>query len=404
MFPTSSTSSSILAEQLRVARMSYRANFGSLDGPTPPSPELSTIDARTSAQHRETLFCGAEQPFTTEIIDEPSQSAALLVMSLGLEYYSTPRPKQIARRTNGCGAQVHRSAVSEGRLWRAGALCVAATVVSLDAQYVPSELAARLSPPYQHACGCLDVYVGCAICGNPLGTRFMPCNAHMRPNFAGDYVFLGSAVSPQNPDSLSYTPYAVTRAPPPQDPAVSTNLTAPPRNFFRRAAHLSTDRPRVPRAPPPLPSPDIDGLSRSVDERVVAQAEAADSSYAREPGAALPRRLPRRPPPLPRSPSPPPPQALLDAAERSRILLELNARAARILAARADLDMDLDLDTVDEGDRPSVPRTPFTRQTLPPGATTRVLRVGRARRGGAGMDIHAAEQYFNEWGLAPWEA
>jgi hypothetical protein len=122
----------------------------------------STVDAQISAVPRQPLFCGSQQPFTGEISDEPGSSTDLLHISLGLDD-STPQRKQMARRSSGCGEKVHSSAVPRSQLWSADVRGVAATVIPLDAQYVPQEVAAILDGPHREGCGCSSGFVGCAV-------------------------------------------------------------------------------------------------------------------------------------------------------------------------------------------------------------------------------------------------
>ncbi|KAF9477846.1 hypothetical protein BDN70DRAFT_933892 [Pholiota conissans] len=86
-----------------------------------------------------------------------------------------PKSKESSKRSTGCGAVVHLRAVPRPRVgvWSA---CGAAsdTVVALDASYFDTREAAKM---VRSKCGCINEGVGCAVCGNPLGTRHIPCKA-----------------------------------------------------------------------------------------------------------------------------------------------------------------------------------------------------------------------------------
>ncbi|KAJ7662705.1 hypothetical protein DFH06DRAFT_1296299 [Mycena polygramma] len=165
--------------------------------------------ARVPAQSRagvgrEILYCGSIQPFTSEKFIEPHKSLDQLSASLLAQNSVVPR-EQMALKSSGCGAQVHSAAVPETRLWSAGAQGVAGTVIKLDERYVTPQAGAILVRPGREGCGCKSEYVGCAACGNHLGTQFIPCSTHTSASSAlwAIYMFLPSAVSPPIPTSDS---------------------------------------------------------------------------------------------------------------------------------------------------------------------------------------------------------
>jgi hypothetical protein len=259
----------------------------------------------------------------------------------------------------------------------------------------------------------------------------MPCNTHTLPNFEGIYTFVGSAVSPSNPNSfhpsaqlheraayshpehVAFRPSPqlrrVPRAPPPLDrSAVERALAQHPAarriDLLHRSANSVTEPRRAPRAPPPLPDDDIDRIWSYLHERVAEHAESASSltplhstSSAASLALGHPTRVPRAPPPLPRSTVTGPRSHLaaispsasaIGAAQTSEQLLAIQMDRIRAATLRlAELD-----DAAEERAGEDSTYMPLPRWTLPPGATTRVLRVGQRTGGGsAGLDVDAAE-------------
>ncbi|KAJ6459112.1 hypothetical protein C8R47DRAFT_1162384 [Mycena vitilis] len=161
------------------------------------------VQPRASVE-RKILYCGSIQPVTSQQIVEPHQPFHPLSASL-VSQNSVVSREQMAQKSSGCGAQVHSAAVPETRLWSAGRQGVAGTVIELDERYVTPQAGAILGRPEREGCGCKSEYVGCAACGNHLGTQFIPCSAHTAasPALCAIYTFLPSAVSPPIPISAS---------------------------------------------------------------------------------------------------------------------------------------------------------------------------------------------------------
>ncbi|KAF8952931.1 hypothetical protein BDZ97DRAFT_120182 [Flammula alnicola] len=78
-------------------------------------------------------------------------------------------------RSTECGTVVHMQAAPHPRvgLWSA---CGAASssVVPLEAIYFDTREAAKC---VRSSCGCVKEGVGCAVCGNPLVIRYIPCKS-----------------------------------------------------------------------------------------------------------------------------------------------------------------------------------------------------------------------------------
>ena len=113
---------------------------------------------------------GSAQPFQPSILPTARHKSPRSPSSTS----STSPP---ARTSNGCGTIIHMRAVPHRRrgVWQ-GAAHTAPTdvVVSLDASYFERGVVARM---LRSACGCVREGIGCAVCGNALGTRYLPCPA-----------------------------------------------------------------------------------------------------------------------------------------------------------------------------------------------------------------------------------
>lgn len=74
-----------------------------------------------------------------------------------------------------CGALIHAQAAPRHRLRVWTAKCEASdVVVPMDPEYFDSAASAKI---VHSPCGCVREGVGCALCGNPLGTRYKPCRS-----------------------------------------------------------------------------------------------------------------------------------------------------------------------------------------------------------------------------------
>ncbi|KAJ7032148.1 hypothetical protein C8F04DRAFT_1185213 [Mycena alexandri] len=265
---------------------------------------LVARDSHIAADARQTLFCGSEQPFTTGHLNQATSCVDTLSASLGIQNSPAER-EQLARKSNGCGTQIHRAASPDIWVWNADATGVSDTVVPLEDQYVPREAAAELEAPHREACGCLTQFVGCAVCGNPLGSRLAPCQMHILPHWSGVYTFLPSAVSPP---LSGFTP-APTPAEREREP-----LTERVAEHLRSRANYAPDGRRIPREPPTLrrPAPDLSDTdtTRAFVRASLRRTETADieeewvAAHERAVAAAGPPRrsvFPPRPHRLPSS-------------------------------------------------------------------------------------------------------
>lgn len=118
------------------------------------------------------LYCGKEDPTLELTVGRgPYEPPSPLPSSVAAR---APRRRD-ARQTNGCGAVVHLRAWRRERtsVW-VGKHEATSAVIPIDPSYFerPSTVRVIRSP-----CGCVREPVGCAICGNPLGTRHKPCEA-----------------------------------------------------------------------------------------------------------------------------------------------------------------------------------------------------------------------------------
>ncbi|KAJ7758338.1 hypothetical protein B0H16DRAFT_650539 [Mycena metata] len=235
---TPAQSTTPMRHTLEASLRSRRETLG--NNPGNESGGGTSLVARDSlGREIHTLFCGAEQPFTNEDLDQASSGLNALSASLGI--HDPPRQsRQLVPKSNGCGTQIHRGASSALWVWTADATGVSDTVVPLEAQYVPPEKAAELEAPQRDACGCSTQFVGCAVCGNPLGSRLVPCQTHALPNGSGAYTFLPSAVSPP---LSSLTPRPVTAWDHERERLAER---------LRSRANYAPDGRRIPREPPAL--------------------------------------------------------------------------------------------------------------------------------------------------------
>ncbi|KAG7447825.1 uncharacterized protein BT62DRAFT_930871 [Guyanagaster necrorhizus] len=135
------------------------------------------------------LFCGGDEE---EVVSEETlfheESRGPFVPSImplhpppTAQASSSSSLKRTIRRSNGCGALVHMRATPRPRLgvWTAKSEASDA-VVAMSSSYFDRSAVAKI---LRSACGCVREGVGCAVCGNPLGTRYRPCKT------AGDSIF-----------------------------------------------------------------------------------------------------------------------------------------------------------------------------------------------------------------------
>ncbi|KIJ13339.1 hypothetical protein PAXINDRAFT_136327 [Paxillus involutus ATCC 200175] len=133
-----------------------------------------------------TLYCGGEEP-SSLLVQRSSPCERSPLPSY------PPAPSRINQRkhdvrlqTNGCGAVIHLRASRRGgsSVW-VGKDEATSAVVPMDPSYFERSAVVRMM---SSACGCLREGVGCAICGNTLGTRYKPCQAAAEGLFSPQYT------------------------------------------------------------------------------------------------------------------------------------------------------------------------------------------------------------------------
>ncbi|KAH8101848.1 hypothetical protein BXZ70DRAFT_906413 [Cristinia sonorae] len=144
-------------------------------GPLGPGGGTQLEDLRFNPDHGINeqpfmLFCGGAVRFDAQQPQRPFKPSILPT------YPPPPLPNSTSQpTTNGCGALIHLRAFPQKPkpVW-VGKDEATDVVVSLEAQYFESAVVAKMM---KSACGCVREGVGCSVCGNPLGTRYMPCQA-----------------------------------------------------------------------------------------------------------------------------------------------------------------------------------------------------------------------------------
>ncbi|EKM61834.1 uncharacterized protein PHACADRAFT_248700 [Phanerochaete carnosa HHB-10118-sp] len=148
------------------------------EDPSDASGTVALDEQRRVGEHEDdeesfVLHCGGEiakvpptdysRPYTPSPLPLPPSSA------------STSSHGRVVPRTNGCGAVIHLRAFPQKTrgVW-VGKREATEAVVAMDSVYFERSIVARMM---KSACGCVREGVGCAVCGNPLGTRYMPCQA-----------------------------------------------------------------------------------------------------------------------------------------------------------------------------------------------------------------------------------
>ncbi|GJF00208.1 hypothetical protein PsYK624_164880 [Phanerochaete sordida] len=148
------------------------------DEPSDASGTVALDEQRRVGEHEDdeesfVLYCGGEMskaPSTD--YSRPYEPSPLPRSPPSASSSSHARPTP---RTNGCGAVIHLRAFPQKTrgVW-VGKREATDSVVAMDAVYFERSIVARMM---KSACGCVREGVGCAACGNPLGTRYMPCQA-----------------------------------------------------------------------------------------------------------------------------------------------------------------------------------------------------------------------------------
>ncbi|KAI9060946.1 hypothetical protein FKP32DRAFT_1631946 [Trametes sanguinea] len=131
-----------------------------------------------------TLFCGGDEMVLSDDEDEPPRPFVPSIFPI-TSPAGTSRSKPVGksiRRSNGCGALVHVRAYPQRPrgVWMAKE-DASETVVGLEAQYCDHPAMDRM---LKSACGCIREGIGCSVCGNTLGTRYVPCQAASESFFA----------------------------------------------------------------------------------------------------------------------------------------------------------------------------------------------------------------------------
>lgn len=197
--------------------------------PNDASGSIALDEQRRVGEHEDdeesfVLCCGGEiakvpsrdysRPYEPSPLPFPPSSA------------STSCRDRTAPRTNGCGAVIHLRAFPQKTrgVW-VGKREATEAVVAMDSVYFERSIVARMM---KSACGCVREGVGCAVCGNPLGTRYMPCQA------ASEGIFTARHKQP-----------LPTRAPRPRYPA-GPQYYAPARASSSPRSHHTEDPGRPP--------------------------------------------------------------------------------------------------------------------------------------------------------------
>ncbi|KAI0076935.1 hypothetical protein K474DRAFT_1698048, partial [Panus rudis PR-1116 ss-1] len=149
----------------------------------------------TDSEEAFMLFCGG--PMRSLDSDEDARSFEPSVLpNFPSKASSSTTPRSHSTK-NGCGALVHMQAFPQKPrgVW-VGKEEATEVVVGLDASYFERSVVAKM---LKSACGCIREGIGCAVCGNTLGTRYLPCQA------ASTGFFCSSATSTHPPRSRPIT-------------------------------------------------------------------------------------------------------------------------------------------------------------------------------------------------------
>ncbi|GBE80198.1 hypothetical protein SCP_0214080 [Sparassis crispa] len=282
--------------------------------------------AQTEEQRREgeeeeefMLFCGGEEwgPSAVTGLHGPSFAPSPLPGRSRSRSASTSASgrasSQAARRTNGCGALVHMRAYPQRPrgVW-VGKEEATEVVVGLDASYFERSVVAKMM---KSACGCVREGIGCAVCGNTLGTRYMPCQAASEGIFSrNSAVRTPPALHPSGPRYWQCRPPAAGRG------SGSGRRTSAFYVYTFFADHVSPSRPYG------FPGHPSHGRGIHVDVQVSQESRASSPSPAPAPGLYYGYRWTASPRPI----SPPP---AVDGATSS----------AELVAARVAQPMELPL-------------------------------------------------------------
>ncbi|KZT70258.1 hypothetical protein DAEQUDRAFT_725529 [Daedalea quercina L-15889] len=171
------------------------------------------------------LFCGGEDNSVSSLASTsgtPYRPSLFPVSSASSP--PTRGAERAARRTNGCGALVHMRAFPQGPrgVW-VGKREASDAVVGLEADYFESSVVAKMM---KSACGCIREGIACAVCGNTLGTRYLPCQAASEGIFSHSACNHSPESRPAGPSGPQY--WRNRRAP----STSSTSSTRPSSSFY----------------------------------------------------------------------------------------------------------------------------------------------------------------------------
>ncbi|KAH7909636.1 hypothetical protein BJ138DRAFT_1010424 [Hygrophoropsis aurantiaca] len=143
----------------------------------PPLSPRSAPNVTVGESYNHILFCGGDER-APRVINRKSEIGLSPLPSYppsSESRHSINRSPSSSRYTNGCGAVIHMRASPRGRsnIWQAKTEATSA-VIPLDASYFERSAVVKT---VRSTCGCIREGVGCAICGNALGSRYKPCQA-----------------------------------------------------------------------------------------------------------------------------------------------------------------------------------------------------------------------------------
>ncbi|KAI1795056.1 hypothetical protein LXA43DRAFT_882252 [Ganoderma leucocontextum] len=163
---------------------------------------VEILSETTQAGQGYVLHCGGEDASIEDDDEEDRPRRFEPSLFPDLSSLSSPpsRPSsssralgRFVRKTNGCGALVHVCAHPQRPrgVWMAKE-DAAETVVGLDSAYCDHPAMDKM---LKSACGCIREGIGCSVCGNTLGTRYVPCQA------ASESIFSPTLSNPPPPSS-----------------------------------------------------------------------------------------------------------------------------------------------------------------------------------------------------------
>lgn len=184
------------------------------EGPPGPGPATGEEQRRAGAESDDTeqsyiLYCGGEETGSHSDYESGSGPYDPSPLPWGSSYTpahrdacQSARHSSSSRKTNGCGAVVHvRAFPQKPRGVWVGKEEATDAVVGMDSTYFEHTVVARMM---KSACGCVREGIGCAVCGNPLGTRYMPCQAASEGLFSNGSHGTPRSTRPLHPSGPRY--------------------------------------------------------------------------------------------------------------------------------------------------------------------------------------------------------